>query len=481
MNEKLVRQSLQKTIFTNLSSITNVLSVTFVGSFEEHKDLSGISDIDTIVICDHLTKDVFNCCIDSVRRINLSEHGLQEYILKINSSFGPLKFDEPNLVVIHLMVYDLQSHRQHVILSPFTCLDWERSESVVGMKLQRIFPVGRLQPRDFVEARRGIDDYLSDIRNSCVSYRNYEFHKSYVSEVKHLHPLDDRHQGEYAFHIVRNLLLNVMKLINGKNCLFSEMEIEGVIKELLAGRSLDHLEKFKLISELKHRRSLKYPEWVIDWTSDFVEEFQSAFFKHWKQAKTVYFARHAQTSLNDGTFLGKYRDPEVKGSHLPKPLELDIEAIHCSPTTRSLQTARALCPDTTINEDELLSEIDYGTAEGMTYQEFSEKHPEILNAWSQGEDPRFPGGGENTSCVLARVKTFMKTLSLNALSTTLVVSHNVVLRCLIGDSHAIPPQNWYRLIIPHSVLLEFKLLEGKYYPNIPRTLLGETFSNLQGA
>ena len=62
MNEKLVRQSLQKTIFTNLTSISNVLSVTFVGSFVDHKDLSGISDIDTIVICDHLTEDVFNSC-----------------------------------------------------------------------------------------------------------------------------------------------------------------------------------------------------------------------------------------------------------------------------------------------------------------------------------------------------------------------------------------------------------------------------------
>ena len=91
-------------------------------------------------------EDVFNSCIEAVDSINLSDHGLQEYILKINSSFGPLKFDEPNLAVIHLMVYDLQSHRQHVILSPFTCLDWERSESVVGMRLQQIFPVGRLQP-----------------------------------------------------------------------------------------------------------------------------------------------------------------------------------------------------------------------------------------------------------------------------------------------------------------------------------------------
>ena len=94
MNEKLVRQRLKKTIFKNLTSIANVLSVSFVGSFAECKNLSGISDIDTVVICDHLTEDVFNSCIEAVDSINLSDHGLQEYILKINSSFGPLKFDE---------------------------------------------------------------------------------------------------------------------------------------------------------------------------------------------------------------------------------------------------------------------------------------------------------------------------------------------------------------------------------------------------
>ena len=90
MNEKLVRQRLKKTIFKNLTSIANVLSVTLVGSFAESKDLSGISDIDTVVICNHLTEDVFNNCMAAAGSINLSELGLQEYILKINSSFGPL-------------------------------------------------------------------------------------------------------------------------------------------------------------------------------------------------------------------------------------------------------------------------------------------------------------------------------------------------------------------------------------------------------
>jgi len=481
VNEKLVRQSLQKTIFKNLTSIANVLSVTFVGSFAECKDLSGISDIDTVVICDHLTEDVFNSCMAAADNINLSELGLKDYILKINSSFGPLKFDEQNLVVIHLMVYDLQSHRQHVILSPFTCLDWERSENVVGIRLQQIFPVGRLQPRDFLEARRGIENYLSDIKNGCVTYRDYVFYESNVSEVKQSHPLDRRHQGEYAFHIVKFLLLNFLKLIHRKNCLFSEKEIEATIKELFESGRQDYFEKFRMIAELKQRRSLKYPDWVIDWTSDFVTEFQSGFIKHWKKAKTVYFVRHARTSLNDGTFLGVNRDPEVKESHLPKTLELEIDTIYSSPALRATQTAKALCPNKTIKQEEFLREIDYGKAEGMTYEDLRVNYPEIISAWSNGEDPSFPGGGENSLCVHGRLKKFMKTLSLNALSTTLVVSHNVILRCLIGDAHALPPQNWHRLKIPHSVLLEFKLLEGKYYPNIPRTLLGETFSNLQGA
>ncbi len=259
------------------------------------------------------------------------------------------------------------------------------------------------------------------------------------------------------------------------------MEVEATIKELLDSGRPDHFEKFKMIAELKQRRSLKYPDWVIDWTSDFVTEFQSGFIKHWKKAKTVYFVRHARTSLNDGTFLGVNRDPEVKESHLPKTLELEIDTVYSSPALRATQTAKALCPKKGINQEESLREIDYGKAEGMTYEDLRVNYPELISAWSNGEDPSFPGGEENSSCVLARLKKFMKTLSLNALSTTLVVSHNVILRCLIRDAHALPPQNWHRLKIPHSVLLEFKLLEGKYYPNIPRTLLGETFSNLQGA
>ncbi len=478
MNEKLVRQSIQKTIFTNLTSISNVLSVTFVGSFVDHKDLSGISDIDTIVICDHLTEDVFNSCIEAVDSINLSDHGLQEYILKINSSFGPLKFDEPNLAVIHLMVYDLQSHRQHVILSPFTCLDWERSESVVGMRLQQIFPVGRLQPRDFVEARRGLGNYIDDLKNGVISIRDYEFTDNIVSEAKRSHPLDDRHRGEYAYHIVRNLVLNGLKLMYGENKLYSSSELERGIEMLMDSKSSEHDEKFKQLSKLKNKRSIVYPEWTLSWVYKFVSDFQESFISRWENAQTIYFIRHAQTVLNDGTFLGQGRDPEILNTEHPAFQGNNIKTVYSSPAKRCVVTAKLIFPQVTITKDNRLKEINYASAEGMTFETLKIQHPKIIDEWSKGKDPHFPDGGENTSGVLSRLNNFLGEISGKIDGATVVMTHNVVLRCLIGEAHDIPQQEWHLLSIPHAEPLEFKIMAGRLISNIPRSQLGNIFTAL---
>ena len=478
MNEKLVRQSIQKTIFTNLTSISNVLSVTFVGSFVDHKDLSGISDIDTIVICNRLTEDVFNSCIEAVDSINLSDHGLQEYILKINSSFGPLKFDEPNLAVIHLMVYDLQSHRQHVILSPFTCLDWERSESVVGMRLQQIFPVGRLQPRDFVEARRGVGNYLDDLKKGVISIRDYEFSRDSVSEVKRMHPLDDRHKGEYAYHIVRNLVQNGLKLMYGENKFYSQEKLEQGLEILMEGESSVHLNKFKELSKLKKERSTVYPEWTLSCVSTFIKDFQESFLSRWENAQKISFMRHAQTALNDGTFLGQGRDPGILNKGIPAFQENNIKTVFSSPAKRCIETAKLIFPQVSITHDNRLQEINYGSAEGMTFETLKIQHPKIIDEWSKGKDPHFPDGGENTSGVLSRLNNFLGEISGKIDGATVVMTHNVVLRCLIGDAHDIPQQEWHLLSIPHAEPLEFKIMAGRLISNIPRSQLGNIFSAL---
>ena len=236
------KQRLQHELVSRLMSIPSVLSVTLVGSFVDREDIYGVSDIYTIVICQKLNESIFNQCIETTQQIPLNECGFQEYRLQINSTFGPLKFDEPKLIVVHLMVYDIEGHYKHAITSPFTCLDWERSPAIHGKALQEIFPVGRLQPRDFGDARRGLDNYLEDIGNGSISFREYSFEDEQISEIKKQHPLDDRHQGEYAFHIVRNLLLNHLKLLHNDNRLFSTKELEDSIGDLFDNQSTEYRE-----------------------------------------------------------------------------------------------------------------------------------------------------------------------------------------------------------------------------------------------
>ena len=106
-----VKLKIQKAIFDKLINTNNVLSVTIVGSFVDNDDLSGISDIDTVVICKNLNRKVFNQCVNNVKTIDLQNCGLSNHELLINTTFGPLKFDRPKVAVIHLMIYDIYLHR----------------------------------------------------------------------------------------------------------------------------------------------------------------------------------------------------------------------------------------------------------------------------------------------------------------------------------------------------------------------------------
>ena len=60
-----VKQKIKEQITTNLKSIKGIVSITFVGSFVNQKDLSGISDIDTVVVCKKLDRSTFQSCMNN--------------------------------------------------------------------------------------------------------------------------------------------------------------------------------------------------------------------------------------------------------------------------------------------------------------------------------------------------------------------------------------------------------------------------------
>ena len=291
------RNLISEKLFEALGSVVGVQSISLVGSFCDKQDLSVISDIDTIVVCDNLTEEIFESCIDSVSCLSGSELGFPDREIFVNSSFGPLKFDKPNLIVIHLMIYDTAGHREHVLKSPFTCYDWERSNLFHGKSLREVYPVLRLQPNHFTHARRGLDDYLEDISKGVISYRRYAFDSGVPQEVLDFHSLDSKHKGEYAYHIVKNLVSNYFKMLLGENIVFDQKELIFNWENFLP-ESVYFIPFYQKLEELKLNRASNYPEDTLLRVSGFLKCFEDSFARHWNSGLKIKFFRHGKTKLN---------------------------------------------------------------------------------------------------------------------------------------------------------------------------------------
>ena len=480
MKNEEIKKLIKLEITNKLKKFNEIISLTFVGSFVDKKDLDGISDIDTIVICNSLSESLFIKCLKEINTINLKECGLENYTLKINPTFGPLKFDKKNVAVIHFMIYDIDLHIRHVLASPFTCYDWERSTVSKGVKLSDIFPVGKLQFRDFLEARRSLENYISDLNKRMISYREYSFKNNNPKEVTKSFSLDYRHVGEYAFHIIKNLISNYLKLTNDTNKSFSILEIKTEINRLLKSNSKEHSKKFDELNILKSKRAKKFPENTEKWAQSFLKDFHISIKNEWKRSIPIRFYRHLETEMNDGKFLGQRRDPPIKKNN-KKYNEKNASIIYSSPMRRCKDTVGQLWRKANFIVDNNLTEIDYGFAEGISYKELELKYPDITQSWKLGKDPNFPNG-ESTKDVLSRLNQFLNNIKNEIdnknLKSICVVSHNVFLRTLIGSGYNLPQKKWYRLNIPHGVALEFLYWNNNFSPNISRKDLSNIFADL---
>ena len=454
-----------KAVFANsvtqaLLRVSGVRSVTFTGSFVEKLGLAGISDIDVVVVVESLTEAGFAACKAAVAAVSPADLGLPDHRLLLNDTFGPLKFDQPGVVVVHLMVYGTADHRDHVLKSPFTCLDWERSPFSVGSTLRSIYPVLGLQPRQFFEARRSLNNYLEDVASGSISYRRYQFDGANKGEVLDRLPLDRRHQGEYAFHIVRNLVANYAKLILKDNRQLPEAALLDFWRQHLPDCA-GFIDWFATLSGIKHARQSDFPVDTLGRTREFLTVFSRELEHSWTRRATRHvFVRHARTELNDGSFLGQRRDPPVETA--PASLTAVPRKVCVSPALRCRQTAAALVPSVTAEADARLQEIDYGRAEGMSFAELAESYPEMPAGWGRVEDPPFPEG-ENVAAVAARLNSFLDTLPAEP---SLVVTHNVVLRCLLGTGLGLPLASWHCIPVAHLEQFEVLRLEGANYLNL---------------
>ncbi|HEY2883242.1 MAG TPA: histidine phosphatase family protein [Pirellulales bacterium] len=462
--------NLQAEILAALETVAQrhrwILSATFTGSFLNGNGLEGISDIDFVVVVDQLNQSRFETLTHDCETALQPITARAGFALRINPTLGPLKFNDPNTAVLHLMLYSAAAHAEHVVKSPFTCLDWQRSPTYCKQPLAAVYPVFALQPHHFVSARRSISDYLTDFRAGVISYRELACDAAGYQEVRREQPMTVRDRHEFAYHIVRFLMQNVLKLIERHN---EALDGDQLLGEFIRLFPLDADDVKRLYAELAaKKKSLDFSWPVPDLNrrlETFVANFEAQFRKLFVTEATRHIVfRHAPTALNvamgqDRRFVGR-SNPEISpiGAEALATLTAAvsgeakaISAAFVSPLLRCQQTYQQLraklpLPEATI--DNRLIEIDYGDCEGQTVSIARENHPELFAAWQRGDDPAFPGG-EGTDAVARRALAFVDDRWPAADGPTLVCTHNVVLRTIVGHGLRVPRALWHRLQIPH--------------------------------
>jgi ribonuclease H / adenosylcobalamin/alpha-ribazole phosphatase len=446
----------------------NSLSVTLTGSYSDHFDLDRAGDIDIVIICKNLDELYFNRCIKKLKIIK-KKYLDKDKSLIINTTFGPIKFYQKDSIVFHLMIYDLKSHINHTIRSPFTCYDWERSKIYLGKSLKELSPVFKLQLRDFSEARRSTQEYLRDISNNKISYREYEFKNKKVKLKKKYFNINQVNRRDFIFHTIKFLLINYIKYEKEINIKIKDNNIDNKFLEIVKNKK--DLFQFKKLRSLKKIKSTK----KINDPRDLALRFISKFDEHIKnnESKNIYFTRHKKSLLNyKKIFLGQKLNPKIINKKiLPEFKKIKFDKCFSSPSIRCKETALLICKKNKILIDNHLKEIDYGKVEGLEIKEFIKKYPDIINKWTDGKDPKFPNG-ESTLDVLIRLKKFIrKELNYNKIKSKkniIIFTHNVMLRCLVGNFFRLKKKEWFKINIEYFDLLEFILEKNRLISNVDR-------------
>ena len=454
-----IKEDIKSKIKEILKNINYIESGTFVGSFAEKDNLTGINDIDIVLIIDKLTKEKFYDIINRFERLKLELESEYGHEVVINPTFGPLKFKNNN-IVFHLMIYDYESHKDHCIKSPFTCFDWQRSDIFIKKPMKDIFKVGFLQPNQFITSRRSVTSYANDIKSNKLSYKEYDFNKDKVLQISKTKDLDSRNKLEFSLHIVKFLMLNLIKLISRENNSYS-------IKELLEKyfiifpRNKDiHVKNILLLEIKKNKKSFNDVSWVSNYLEFFLKDFEKQFINYfYNNSKEIYFIRHEKTILSDkNLFLGSKDDIGImKTSHRIKNKDKIEKAdiIFSSPSKRGLDTIKIMT-DKEIIIDNRLKEINYGDVDGKDLKYLSENFPKIIEEWDLGLDPKFPNG-ENYLDVVKRMRYFIRFIQKNKAKSIVACTHNVIIRTLIGISLKIHHTKWHKINIPYAEPIKFIL------------------------
>lgn len=183
-----------------------------------------------------------------------------------------------------------------------------------------------------------------------------------------------------------------------------------------------------------------------------------AFLSNFKPAsKTLYFSRHGESENNVLGRIGGDTNLSPRGRKYAQSLarhmnEVKIEGLKVwtSELRRTKQTAEGI--DAPAEHIASLNELHAGVCEGLTYEEMQDKFPQEF-AWRDQDKLRYRyPWGESYVDIMARLDPVL--LELEHENNVLVVSHQAVLRCILGYFLNKKPEELPYINVPLHTLIK---------------------------
>ena len=171
-------------------------------------------------------------------------------------------------------------------------------------------------------------------------------------------------------------------------------------------------------------------------------------------AARILLLRHVESEANRaGVGLGRTDSPPTELGL--RQLELTVEALAgesvtrvlTSPLQRASRLADAIAAAHGIEAERVddLLEMDVGELEGLEWSVARQRYGKFLDAWRTSESATVPmPGGESLADVQERAWPVLEALFGGA-GTTVVVSHNFVVKMLLVRTLAMPIVEWRRI------------------------------------
>ena len=177
----------------------------------------------------------------------------------------------------------------------------------------------------------------------------------------------------------------------------------------------------------------------------------------------VYLLRHGETTYNaDGNRYCGRIDAALtekgigQAERVADALKaIHIDAVYASPLRRAYLTAEiASGRKQRVAKDARLIELDFGTWEGKTREEFVAEDPKLWEAWCQSPDNTPAGGtGDTALQVVQRVDDFFTEMKKkHDGENILVVAHNGVNRLYLAWKLGMPLKHYRRLVQENSAI-----------------------------